>query len=129
MPTVLVVHGKLGHTVGDLAGYDLYPLGGPYSVRGYTHGELGACRSYAEMAAEVRMQVPRTRHQAYAFVEHGTDLGSAAFVKGNPTQYFKKAGSGSSYGAGIKIGAVRAEWAKDCNMGRGTWYLKFGERF
>lgn len=32
-PPVLVVHGKGGHAVGDLASYDYFTLGGPYSVR------------------------------------------------------------------------------------------------
>ena len=31
-PPVLVVHGKGGHAVGDLASYDYFTLGGPYSV-------------------------------------------------------------------------------------------------
>jgi len=129
MPPTVVLHAKAGHTVGDLPGYDLHPLGGPYSVRGYTIGELASARTFAELAAEVRVQIPTTRHQAYGFFEHGTDLGSADSVKGNPTQFLKKAGSGSSYGVGVKFGAVRAEWAKDCNLGRGAWYMKFGERF
>lgn len=129
MPPTLILHGKYGHTVGDLPGYDLYPLGGPYSVRGYTLGELASARTYAEVAVEARAQLPMTRHQVFAFAEHGTDMGSAEAVKGNPTQFLKKAGSGSSYGFGVKIGAVRAEWAKDCNMGRGSWFIKFGERF
>ena len=32
-PPVLVVHGRGGHAVGDLASYDYFTLGGPYSVR------------------------------------------------------------------------------------------------
>ncbi len=50
----------------------------PRSVRGYSHGELGACRRFVETAAEVRLPLknwglPGT---AYAFAEYGTDLGS-----------------------------------------------------
>ncbi len=48
------------------------------SVRGYSHGELGAARRFVEGAAEVRLPLknyglPGT---AYAFAEYGTDLGS-----------------------------------------------------
>lgn len=43
-PTTLVLHGRAGNCFGDMASYDYFTLGGPYSVRGYTHGELGACR-------------------------------------------------------------------------------------
>lgn len=43
-PNTLVLHGRLGNTIGDMASYDYFTLGGPYSVRGYSQGELGACR-------------------------------------------------------------------------------------
>ena len=41
-PPVLVLHGRYGGYVGDLPSYDAFPLGGPYSVRDYNIGELGA---------------------------------------------------------------------------------------
>ncbi|RZR76381.1 hypothetical protein BHM03_00001153 [Ensete ventricosum] len=80
-PPVLVLHGHYGGCVGDLPSYDAFTLGGPYSVRGYNMGELGACRNILED------------------------------VKGNPTEFFRRAGHGSSYGAGVKLGMVRAEYA------------------
>lgn len=43
-PNTLVLHGRAGNCVGDMASYDYFTLGGPYSVRGYSPGELGACR-------------------------------------------------------------------------------------
>jgi outer membrane protein assembly factor BamA len=43
-PNTLVLHGRVGNCVGDMAAYDYFTLGGPYSVRGYSPGELGACR-------------------------------------------------------------------------------------
>jgi hypothetical protein len=51
----------------------------PHSVRGYSYGELGACRRFLETAAEVRVplknyNLPGT---VYAFAEYGTDLGSS----------------------------------------------------
>ena len=50
-------------------------------------------------------------------------------VLGNPTQYYRRPGSGHSLGGGIKVGNLRAEWASDSNAGRGTFFLHFGERF
>ncbi|KAJ6801158.1 protein TOC75-3, chloroplastic-like [Iris pallida] len=126
-PPVLVLHGHYGGCVGDLAGYDAFTLGGPYSVRGYNMGELGACRNILELAAELRIPVKNT--QVYAFAEHGNDLGSSKDVKGNPTEFFRRAGQGSSYGAGVKLGLVRVEYAVDHNAGTGAVFFRFGERF
>lgn len=44
-----VVHAKAGDTIGDLAPYDAHPLGGPYTVRAYGIGDLGAARRYLEV--------------------------------------------------------------------------------
>lgn len=128
-PTVLVLHGKVGHTVGDLASYDAYPLGGPHSVRGVNLGELGTCRGFMELAAEIRLPTPFLNQQMYMFVEYGSDLSTSEYVPGNPTVYFRKPGSGSTYGGGLKIGPARIEYARDLNLGRGSLMLNIGERF
>lgn len=52
-PNTLVLHARAGNCIGDMASYDYFTLGGPYSVRGYTYGELGAARRFVETAAEV----------------------------------------------------------------------------
>ena len=59
-PNTLVLHTRAGNCFGDMAAYDFFSLGGPYSVRGYSPGELGACRRFLETAAEVR--VPLKNH-------------------------------------------------------------------
>jgi outer membrane protein assembly factor BamA len=56
-PPVLVLHGRAGNVIGDLTAYDAFALGGPYSSRGYSVGELGACRRFLEGAAEMRIPV------------------------------------------------------------------------
>lgn len=124
-PPVLVTHARYGATIGDMASYDAFTLGGPYSVRGFNVGELAACRRFLEAAVELR--VPVFGRQVYAFFEHGTDLGSSAEVRGNPTEYYRRAGSGTSKGVGIKLGAVRAEYATDGKAG--AIFMRFGERF
>ncbi|GAV78297.1 Bac_surface_Ag domain-containing protein/Surf_Ag_VNR domain-containing protein [Cephalotus follicularis] len=126
-PPVLVLHGHYGTCVGDLPSYDAFTLGGPYSVRGYNMGELGAARNILELGAEIRIPV-RSTH-VYAFAEHGNDLGSSKDVKGNPTEVYRRMGHGSSYGVGVKLGLVRAEYAVDHNTGSGALFFRFGERF
>ncbi|XP_030537608.2 protein TOC75-3, chloroplastic [Rhodamnia argentea] len=126
-PPVLVLHGHYGGCVGDLPSYDAFTLGGPYSVRGYNMGELGAARNILELAAELRIPVKNTH--MYVFAEHGNDLGSSKLVKGNPTEVYRRMGHGSSYGLGAKFGLVRAEYAVDHNSGTGSLFLRFGERF
>ncbi|WCJ20483.1 Protein TOC75 chloroplastic [Euphorbia peplus] len=126
-PPVLVLHGHYGGCVGDLPSYDAFTLGGPYSVRGYNMGELGAARNILEVGAELRVPVRNTH--VYAFAEHGNDLGSSKDVKGNPTEVYRRMGQGSSYGVGVKLGLVRAEYAVDHNTGTGSVFFRFGDRY
>ncbi|CAL4994175.1 unnamed protein product [Urochloa decumbens] len=130
-PAVLALHGRYAGCVGDLPSYDAFALGGPHSVRGYSMGELGAARNLLEVATELRIPVAvmGKQVQVYAFAEHGNDLGSSKDVQGNPTEFFQRAGCGSSYGVGIKFGALRAEYTMDRNTGTGSFSLGFGERF
>ncbi|MBA0790500.1 hypothetical protein Gohar_015145, partial [Gossypium harknessii] len=122
-PPVLVLHGHYGGCVGDLPSYDAFTLGGPYSVRGYNMGELGAARNILELGAEIRIPVRNTH--VYAFAEHGNDLGSSKDVKGNPTEVYRRMGHGSSYGVGVKLGLMRAEYAVDHNTGTGAVFFRF----
>ncbi|KMT05197.1 hypothetical protein BVRB_7g173430 [Beta vulgaris subsp. vulgaris] len=126
-PPILVLHGHYGGCVGDLPSYDAFTIGGPYSVRGYNMGELGAARNILELATELRIPIKNTH--VYAFAEHGNDLGSSKDVKGNPTEVYRRMGQGSSYGVGVKLGLVRAEYAVDHNSGTGAIFFRFGERF
>lgn len=52
--------------------------------------------------------------------------GPAGEVRGNPTLYYRRAGSGSSYGAGVRVGAVRCEAIRDNNSGNWHAYLAYG---
>lgn len=133
-PNTLVLHARAGNCIGDMAAYDYFALGGPYSVRGYAPGELGACRRFAELAAEVRVPLKNVSQKlpgtAYAFAEFGTDLGSGRSLAGNPTEYYRKAGQGASCGVGLKaLGACRFEVARDCNAGTNHLMVHWGERF
>jgi outer membrane protein assembly factor BamA len=126
-PVTLVAHARAGNCFGDLPAYDAFLLGGPHSVRGYNYGELAACRRFAEAAVELR--APLLGQQVYGFYEFGSDLASSAEVRGCPTQYYRRVGSGSSMGTGVKAGAMRAEAIRDNNRGKWDVYLTYGERF
>lgn len=132
-PSPLCAHSpQAGNCIGDMAPYDYFTLGGPYSVRGYNHGEIGAARRFLEAAAEVRVPLKpfHLPGQAYAFAEVASDLGSGKTLAGNPSEFFRKPGYGMSFGAGIKVlGACRFEYAFDCNSGTGAALVNFGERF
>lgn len=52
-PYTVVLHAKTGNALGDIPPYDYFSLGGPYSVRGYSHGEIGSARRFLELATEV----------------------------------------------------------------------------
>ncbi|KAH7838842.1 hypothetical protein Vadar_031838 [Vaccinium darrowii] len=74
--------------------------------------EIGAARNILE--------IPVRNIHDYVFAEHGNDLGSSADVTGNPTAVYGRMGHGSSYGAGGKLGLVRAEYAVDHSNGTGA---------
>lgn len=98
-------------------------------MRGYTVGELASARRVFEGAAELRLPVPKLNTHVYGFLEHGTDLGSSKEVVGKPTAYFRKAGSGSSVGVGVKLAAIRTECIWDGNSRKRAFWAHFGERF
>jgi hypothetical protein len=60
-PPVLVLNGHYGGCVGDLPSYDAFTLGGPYSVRGYNMGELGAARNILEVSFTGDNILPRIK--------------------------------------------------------------------
>lgn len=128
-PVSLVLHGKAGGCIGDLASYDAFCLGGPFSVRGLNIGEIGTARHFAEMGIELRMPTPYFNQQWFVFLEQATDLQSSKSVAGNPTAYFRKPGSGATSGVGIRVGPIRGEWIRDMNIGRSHLMFCIGERY
>merc|ERR1712113_86421 len=128
-PASLITHVRYCNTIGDLPAYECCVIGGPNSVRGYSVGEIATSRQCLEASAEIRLPIPHTNgYQVYGFAEHGTDLDSSKFVRGNPTQFYNRPGSGSSYGGGFKLGPSRLEYVRDCNSKTGHIFVRFGER-
>jgi outer membrane protein assembly factor BamA len=128
-PVSLVVHGKIGNCIGDLASFEYFTLGGPFSCRGYKTGELGSARRFFETAVEARCPLPSLDGLAYTFFEHTNSMGSSSQLRGDPNGFYGLCGSGTSWGYGIKMGALRLEYARDCNMGKGAFVVRFGDRF
>jgi len=128
-PPVLIAHARSGHIIGNCAAYDAFAIGGPHSCRGYTVGELGVARTFVETALELRVPIPLLKTHAFCFWEGCSDLGSGGTISGNPTEYYRRAGKGTTYGTGLKLGPVRAEWCFDGNSGKGFSFVRFGERF
>nr|GEX86976.1 protein TOC75-3, chloroplastic [Tanacetum cinerariifolium] len=99
----------------------------PPPMLGYNSGEIGDGRKKLELAAELRLPVVNTpvgNTVVYVFAEHGNDLGSSEDVNAN-----QRKGHGSSYGAGLKLGQLRAEYVVNHNSGTGGLMFGFGDRF
>ncbi|CAI5515159.1 unnamed protein product [Closterium sp. Naga37s-1] len=61
-PCTLVLHGRHGACVGDLAAVDAFQLGGAHSVRGFEHGELATCRRFLECLPPAPPPTPLPLH-------------------------------------------------------------------
>lgn len=103
--------------------------GSAVMLRGADAVSWGVCTGHTWCDCRLSRAAQVTSNQAYAFYEYATDLGSSRLCRGNPTEYFRRAGAGGSLGAGLKLGAVRLEYATDRNAGKGTVFVRFGERF
>ena len=99
---VLAFNGNVGTLLGNFPPYEAFMLGGNNSVRGYTEGDLGTGRSFFVGTTELRFPV-FDPVGAVAFVDYGSDLGSAAAVLGAPAIVRNKPGSGLGYGLGLRI--------------------------
>jgi len=129
LPISLVLHGKVGNSIGDVASYNYFTLGGPFSCRGFDTGELGSSRRFIEIAAEARYPINIINGQIFSFLEHTNSLSAGQDSIGDPNLFYRRGGKGSSWGYGVKMGALRFEFAQDCNLQKGSWFVRFGERF
>jgi outer membrane protein insertion porin family len=132
-PQVLAFDVRAGTTLGDLAPYDAFPIGGGNSVRGFFEGGIGSGRSFATATAELRFPL-FDPVGVVVFADYGTDLGSGAAVIGNPAAVRSKPGSGLGLGAGIRIqsplGPLRIDYAVgQGEAGRAQLHFGIGEKF
>lgn len=59
----------------------------------------------------------------YCFVEYGIDFGSLKDVCGNLIEFFRCVGKGVLYGVGVKLGFIRIEYVRDCNIDIGVIFV------
>jgi outer membrane protein insertion porin family len=120
-----------GTTIGALAPYKAFTLGGADSVRGYGQGELGIGRSYIQASAEYRFPLISALGGTL-FADYATDLGSASLVPGAPGDDRNRPGNGFGVGAGIRfkspLGLLRADWGFT-DSGTNRLQFTIGEKF
>ncbi|MFS8910960.1 BamA/TamA family outer membrane protein, partial [Synechococcus sp. H60.3] len=91
-PQVLAFDVRAGTTIGDLAPYDAFPIGGGSSVRGFFEGGVGSGRSFATATAELRF-THFDPGGALVIPANRTQLGSRQAVIGKPAALRNKPGS------------------------------------
>jgi outer membrane protein insertion porin family len=122
---------QAGTTIGALAPYKAFTLGGVNSVRGYEQGALGIGRSYIQASAEYRFPLISALGGTL-FADYATDLGSASLVPGTPGLNQGRPGNGFGVGAGLRVksplGTLRADWAIT-DAGNNRLQFTIGEKF
>ncbi|MEB3287530.1 MAG: BamA/TamA family outer membrane protein [Vampirovibrionales bacterium] len=128
--------------LGDIPTFNMYRLGGAYSIRGFQEGGLGIGNGFMLGSVELRnripmfgklKQVPVLNSLAMAtFLDAGTLVGES-----NLNQSFNRAGLGASVGMGIRVnmpglGPIRLDYAVPI-LGGGDYTNRFnfgvGQKF
>ncbi|MBE9115030.1 BamA/TamA family outer membrane protein [Lusitaniella coriacea LEGE 07157] len=129
-PEVLAFNVQGGTTLGDLAPYQAFTLGGVNSVRGYGNGDLATARSYVLASAEYRVPLFNSPVSGVLFADFASDLGSNNSVPGELGA--DKPGTGFGYGTGVRVdsplGIIRADFGIN-NQGESRVQFGLGQRF
>jgi outer membrane protein insertion porin family len=129
---VLAFNGRLGTLLGDFPPYEAFTLGGSNSVRGFSEGNLGTGRSFFIGTTELRFPV-FDPVGGVAFVDYGSDLGSAAAVLGAPAIVRGKPGNALGYGLGLRIqsplGPLRIDFGFNSVNKPSQVHFGLGEKF
>lgn len=128
--------------MGDIPQFNMFRLGGAYSVRGFQEGGLGIGNGFAMGTVELRnkipmigrlKQIPVINSLAMAtFLDAGTLVGEA-----NSNSIFNRAGMGASAGLGLRInmpglGPIRIDYAIPITGGgkyTNPWNFGVGQKF
>lgn len=118
----LALNAQGGHSLlGDVPAFNMYRLGGTYSVRGFQEGGLGIGNGFLMSSAEVRTKIPFKGKLAQIpvlnslstvfFADAGTLVGESDL-----NDQFNRSGLGASIGTGIRInmpgvGPIRIDYA------------------
>jgi outer membrane protein insertion porin family len=129
---VIAFNTSIGTTFGTTPSYESFVLGGGNSVRGFLEGSLAAGSSYMINTVEFRTPLFDPVGAAL-FIDHGTDLGSAAAVLGQPALVRGKPGGGVGYGIGLRVqsplGALRIDFAQNTLGLPSQVHFGLGEKF
>jgi outer membrane protein insertion porin family len=128
--------------LGDIPEFNMFRMGGAYSVRGFQEGGLGIGNGYLLSTAELRAKVPLfgklknvpvlNSLSLAGFVDAGSVLGESNF-----NSIFNRTGNGMSTGLGIRvnmpgIGPIRIDYAIPISGGgkyNRAWNFGVGEKF
>jgi outer membrane protein insertion porin family len=139
----LALNAQGGTTLlGDVPDFNMYRLGGTYSVRGFQEGGLGIGNGFLMGSAELRAKVPLfgklktipvlNTLTAVGFVDAGTLMGESDLNK-----IFNRPGNGLATGFGVRfnmpgVGPIRIDYAIPLT-GKGDytryWSFGIGEKF
>lgn len=139
----LALNAQGGHSImGDIPEFNMFRMGGAYSVRGFQEGGLGIGNGYLMSTAELRAKVPMLGKMKNipvlnslslaTFVDAGTVLGESNF-----NRIFNRSGNGMSTGLGIRVnmpgvGPIRVDYAIPLAGGgkyNRSWNFGVGEKF
>jgi len=139
----LALNAQGGHSLmGNIPEFNMFRLGGAYSVRGFQEGGLGIGNGYLLSSAEVRAKIPVfgkmknipviNNLTAATFLDAGSILGGS-----NLNSVFNRGGNGVATGMGLRlnmpgIGPIRIDYAIPL-MGKNDyirhWNFGVGEKF
>lgn len=139
----LALNAQGGHSLlGDIPEFNMFRMGGAYSVRGFQEGGLGIGNGYLLSTAELRAKVPMIGKlktipvlnslSLATFLDAGTVLGESNF-----NTIFNRSGNGMSTGLGVRlnmpgIGPIRIDYAIPLAGGgkyNRAWNFGVGEKF
>lgn len=139
----LALNAQGGHSLlGDIPEFNMFRMGGAYSVRGFQEGGLGIGNGYLLSTAELRAKVPMIGKlktipvlnslSLATFLDAGTVLGESNF-----NTIFNRTGNGMSTGLGVRlnmpgIGPIRIDYAIPLAGGgkyNRAWNFGVGEKF
>jgi outer membrane protein insertion porin family len=139
----LALNAQGGHSMlGDIPEFNMFRMGGAYSVRGFQEGGLGTGSGYLLGSAELRAKVPMIGKMknlpvlnsltAVGFLDAGSLMGESSL-----NSVFSRPGNGISTGLGIRmnmpgVGPIRIDYAIPLNGNSDYtrhWNFGIGDKF
>jgi len=116
------INGQAGGTAfGNIPAFNMFRLGGSYSVRGFQEGGIGVGENYVLGSAELRTKLPFLKmikkYPVYDMLQ-GALFADAGYLfnEADTNELFDRPGHGFSVGAGLRmnlpaVGPLRIDWA------------------